>query len=108
MFYESLSGIIFYSCFLLCFILCSCLMLISCCVFFLMIRRPPRSTRTDTLFPYTTLFRSYSSSASLACPAIPTASRAARLAESPKCQQPRREPGDWLGIILFGGVDHQA
>src|SRR3546814_2149590 len=27
--------------------------------FFLMIRRPPRSTRTDTLFPYTTLFRSY-------------------------------------------------
>src|SRR3546814_12518806 len=85
-----------------------------------MIRRPPRSTRTYTLFPYTTLFRSlplgrklrlienlqksmliwnslYSSSASLACPAIPTASRAARLAESPKCQQPRREPGDWLG-----------
>src|SRR3546814_15810465 len=31
-------------------------MLLSC--FFLMIRRPPRSTRTDTLFPYTTLFRS--------------------------------------------------
>src|SRR3546814_14033697 len=26
--------------------------------FFLMIRRPPRSTRTDTLFPYTTLFQS--------------------------------------------------
>src|SRR3546814_7953956 len=40
-----------------CFIdLCVC-----CCdnfVCFLMIRRPPRSTRTDTLFPYTTLFRS--------------------------------------------------
>src|SRR3546814_12674054 len=29
-----------------------------CVFFFLMIRRPPRSTRTDTLFPYTTLFRS--------------------------------------------------
>src|SRR3546814_2068637 len=28
------------------------------CFFFFMIRRPPRSTRTDTLFPYTTLFRS--------------------------------------------------
>src|SRR3546814_8503940 len=28
------------------------------CCFFLMIRRPPRSTRTDTRFPYTTLFRS--------------------------------------------------
>src|SRR3546814_14353042 len=27
--------------------------------FFLMIRRPPRSNRTDTLFPYTTLFRSH-------------------------------------------------
>src|SRR3546814_13964704 len=27
--------------------------------FVLMIRRPPRSTRTDTLFPYTTLFRSH-------------------------------------------------
>src|SRR3546814_15041887 len=27
--------------------------------FFLRIRRPPRSTRTDTLFPYTTLFRSF-------------------------------------------------
>src|SRR3546814_11402564 len=30
----------------------------SFCFFFLMIRRPPRSTRTDTLCPYTTLFRS--------------------------------------------------
>src|SRR3546814_19702353 len=29
------------------------------CIFFLMIRLPPRSTRTDTLFPYTTPFRSY-------------------------------------------------
>src|SRR3546814_4555914 len=28
-------------------------------ILFLMIRRPPRSTRTDTLFPYTTLFRSF-------------------------------------------------
>src|SRR3546814_13766152 len=40
------------------------LLILSVCVpfiiflFFLMIRRPPRSTRTDTLFPYTTLFRS--------------------------------------------------
>src|SRR3546814_4673423 len=29
-----------------------------CVFFFLMLRLPPRSTRTDTLFPYTTLFRS--------------------------------------------------
>src|SRR3546814_20861114 len=33
-----------------------CVLLSTC--FFLMLRRPPRSTRTDTLFPYTTLFRS--------------------------------------------------
>src|SRR3546814_11367701 len=34
-------------------------MMIFCVLFFfLMIRRPPRSTRTDTLLPYTTLFRS--------------------------------------------------
>src|SRR3546814_8058894 len=34
-----------------------------------MIRRPPRSTRTDTLFPYTTLFRSAGASADPAFPA---------------------------------------
>src|SRR3546814_2067723 len=32
-----------------------------------MIRRPPRSTRTDTLFPYTTLFRSRSWSPQIDC-----------------------------------------
>src|SRR3546814_20269937 len=35
-----------------------------------MIRRPPRSTRTDTLFPYTTLFRS-GSSCPCACRSFP-------------------------------------
>src|SRR3546814_20524165 len=34
--------------------------------FFLSIRRPPRSTRTDTLFPYTTLFRSVEHTSSIA------------------------------------------
>src|SRR3546814_5326438 len=44
--------------------MCPCCILVSyvvyrlVCLFVLMIRRPPRSTRTDTLFPYTTLFRS--------------------------------------------------
>src|SRR3546814_13686728 len=37
--------------------------IVCCDVFFLMIRRPPRSTRTDTLFPDTTLFRSLANSA---------------------------------------------
>src|SRR3546814_11223237 len=44
----SLMHVYYVSCLLSSFLLC----------FFLMIRRPPRSTRTDTLFPYTTLFRS--------------------------------------------------
>src|SRR3546814_7913105 len=37
---------------------CSSCVLWSSSFLFLIIRRPPRSTRTDTLFPYTTLFRS--------------------------------------------------
>src|SRR3546814_8496734 len=41
----------------------SCYIVISWCFFFLMLRLPPRSTRTDTLFPYTTLFRSSRGSA---------------------------------------------
>src|SRR3546814_9995770 len=39
--------------------------------FFLMIRRPPRSTRTDTLFPYTTLFRSGANLAEMANLGLP-------------------------------------
>src|SRR3546814_679797 len=38
-----------------------------------MIRRPPRSTRTDTLFPYTTLFRSVSSFGGRGMIALPAA-----------------------------------
>src|SRR3546814_11433785 len=44
------------------FLSMSSLCVLCMCFFFLMIRRPPRSTRTDTLFPYTTLFRSVSHS----------------------------------------------
>src|SRR3546814_5602283 len=40
----------------------------SYCFVFLMVRRPPRSTRTDTLFPYTTLFRSANAGAGLPGP----------------------------------------
>src|SRR3546814_14214503 len=39
-------------------VLCDCARGFGLLVFFSMIRLPPRSTRTDTLFPYTTLFRS--------------------------------------------------
>src|SRR3546814_10651534 len=43
---------------LCCRVCCNYTEYISFCFVFLMIRRPPRSTRTDTLFPDTTLFRS--------------------------------------------------
>src|SRR3546814_8281635 len=54
-----------------------------------MIRRPPRSTRTDTLFPYTTLFRSTGGEGeimtlSATCqPSIPTAATSASTAIVP-------------------------
>src|SRR3546814_12673765 len=60
--------------------------------FFLMIRRPPRSTRTDTLFPYTTLFRSLRAQAGIrrTAPArLPPARR--RLLPAP--DRSRRRPG---------------
>src|SRR3546814_19267579 len=46
------------------------------CIFVLMIRRPPRSTRTDTLFPYTTLFRSRESRIRRRRPAVAGRARA--------------------------------
>src|SRR3546814_4209165 len=56
-----------------------------------MIRRPPRSTRTDTLFPYTTLFRSAGAgrrkAASAAAPDSPRGSGCA-----PRCAPPRPRP----------------
>src|SRR3546814_5875604 len=57
--------------------------------FFLMIRRPPRSTRTDTLFPYTTLFRSglLLSEASLA---VCVDLRAINPGPSSSCRPPER------------------
>src|SRR3546814_15856153 len=62
LFYLSLYFLIF---FLFCFFI---LFFFVFFFFFLMIRPPPRSTRTDTLFPYTTLFRSDCPSSQLAIP----------------------------------------
>src|SRR3546814_10165099 len=50
-------------------------------LYLLMIRRPPRSTRTDTLFPYTTLFRSRRT------PGFPRASSTGDSAKS-RCRRP--------------------
>src|SRR3546814_18667190 len=62
-------------------LICSSL---SCFFYFLMIRRPPRSTRTDTLFPYTTLFRSRAQGAAAAGPR----------AHPPGRERSRRDPVD--------------
>src|SRR3546814_7399467 len=50
-----------------------------------MIRRPPRSTRTDTLFPYTTLFRSRAA----ACTANPRRAAAPRRTARPAARRAR-------------------
>src|SRR3546814_17512052 len=60
-----------------------------------MIRRPPRSTRTDTLFPYTTLFRSWDE-------------RRKHMNEQPYCPAYKREGfrqslGDREGWVLDEG-----
>src|SRR3546814_15939261 len=73
--------------------------------FLLMIRRPPRSTRTDTLFPYTTLFRSLCDHGAAATvwsekaerPDLPPGAE-----EEPSCREPRsirRLPTRCLGPI---------
>src|SRR3546814_21028307 len=65
--------------------------------FFLMIRLPPRSTRTDTLFPYTTLFRSEDGQFAAATPDMIDAilEGAAQLAEGEFA--PLNQPGDRQG-----------
>src|SRR3546814_5206403 len=78
-------SIIFSRCSLLCLF-----MLISG-FFFLMIRRPPRSTRTDTLFPYTTLFRSVLGDAG---------------AEDEEALRPRLGDGE-VADDLAGGIQHR-
>src|SRR3546814_20534273 len=65
--------------------------------FFLMIRRPPRSTRTDTLFPYTTLFRSL---VEAGVPLVPPCGRCA-FCRDRKILPPR------LDQIHFQGIDRR-
>src|SRR3546814_12676621 len=60
-----------------------------------MIRRPPRSTRTDTLFPYTTLFRSLGN---LLENAFKWAKSPVLLTARPAEQQPNRRPGLVLAV----------
>src|SRR3546814_8968460 len=68
-----------------------------------MIRRPTRTTGTDTLFPYTTLFRSARSSASR-CRAAGSV-RPARCA-TPACRNPALPPGSWPCPPMVGRPHH--
>src|SRR3546814_13599746 len=58
-----------------------------------MLRRPPRSTRTDTLFPYTTLFRSFAlTPATSPSSTIPTGPISIQLILFPKIYTPATLP----------------
>src|SRR3546814_16058681 len=63
-----------------------------------MIRRPPRSTRTDTLFPYTTLFRSPAGGGGVVPPKA--ASTAALASTMPAPQPPEHAPGSGRAVLL--------
>src|SRR3546814_19263990 len=82
----------------------TCIMSLWCCVvtpyilcFFLMLSLPPDSTRTDTLFPYTTLFRSSQAGAILA-------EHAATLPKNPlPFTVIYTEAGDWISAVRAEG-----
>src|SRR3546814_1743984 len=64
-----------------------------------MVRRPPRYTRTDTLLPYTTLFRSaHSPATTTSSNSISTTPTSSRCSNSPRAirldQPPRIDPDD--------------
>src|SRR3546814_6311216 len=90
-------------CFSLCLDICS-----------LMIRRPPRSTRTDTLFPYTTLFRSWSPNTACSPRSSPTAPpTTCSPCSSPSPSTPPSKPaaasrcaGSKAGELEAVGVEH--
>src|SRR3546814_18931660 len=76
--------------------------------FFLMIRRPPRSTRTDTLFPDTTLFRS--SRGTARADSVPPVRRAAGAAEGRCFCALRQRLGAatrWVNHPHFVGAERQ-
>src|SRR3546814_15496140 len=85
------------------------LMLCHFVFFFLMIRRPPRSTRTDTLFPYTTLFRS---TVDLSGDLVPYVDRKLGLrAPRPRHRHGRgwrADPGTWRWLAGGTGCGHRC
>src|SRR3546814_13368572 len=74
--------------------------------FFLRIRRPPRSTRTDTLFPYTTLFRSVLSVPLAIAAFLPLAGR--RLTRVPLATWGMVIAHFGIAVALFGMASESA
>src|SRR3546814_14349673 len=72
---------------------------------FLMIRRPPRSTRTDTLFPYTTLFRS---GLIVEMPVLDNALEVAIVAFAPLLLTARALPFAVSGVRFAKGRDRKS
>src|SRR3546814_19527555 len=66
-----------------------------------MIRRPPRSTRTDTLFPYTTLFRSVRVSAA----AVSHGSMTVKITENPQVSQPWPFSRGQTAVVADSGIE---
>src|SRR3546814_4432606 len=71
-----------------------------------MIRRPPRSTLPDTLFPYTTLFLSVS--VRLAIAGAPTASPATASGASVQAARRVRVRREIVGVILLRSEEHTS
>src|SRR3546814_15001103 len=73
------------------------------CCFFFMIRPPPRSTRTDTLFPYTTLFRSADSRRANESQSIRAARCLPSCAKRLRCRRKiRTESGRMRHVAVIG------
>src|SRR3546814_17568878 len=72
-----------------------------------MIRRPPRSTRTDTLFPYTTLFRSQGLSRVLRPPRPPEMREQQHDRVLIRQFADRRHRGADARIVAHGAIEHR-
>src|SRR3546814_4520963 len=71
-----------------------------------MLRRPPRSTRTDTLFPYTTLFRSSSPATTSACGTRPGAAVRPPRRRRRRTPPPSRWPDSGLDPPVIASHSH--
>src|SRR3546814_5543087 len=77
-------------------------------IFGLMIRRPPRSTRTDTLFPYTTLFRSCSAPDSSAMLRLPLDAGITMMPDGPSTSVPSSTHSPAITCEMLRSEEHPS